>query len=230
MQAIVNETAPRSLPKGGLFEPINPDVTVEQVTQAIQGFGRHYLAEMLAAARAIDNFTGSTSPAEEFILTLLRDYGTSGGCLTLEDVEAELGEFRENWAALLDDTRRTALRYPHLFSTVESGEVKGPADASVAAAEAESTESAAAKEDEPKPHTKTAENALSVLKACIRELESKGHLMLAVQKERPDIAVHYLGDGLQLYDILQHWDDGTFDEEFPGETALIASIRGNLGL
>lgn len=84
--------------------------------------------------------------------------------------------------------------------------------------------------DQPKPQTKTAEMAVSAIETCIGELESKRDVMLAVQETHPQFYMQYLGDALMLKEILSDWGAGYFEPKFPGETELIASIRGNLDL
>jgi len=151
MQPIMNKTAPRPRPVGSLFTPINIDdeVTIEQVTQAVEGLDKSCLQDMLALTYVLKNDRGSSSPAEELISNLLQTYGCFGGCVTPKDVEEEAEAFRHNWEGARGDAEGMAQRYPHLFSAVVSDGAAGAADAGADGREAETAESTATKGDEP---------------------------------------------------------------------------------
>jgi hypothetical protein len=82
----------------------------------------------------------------------------------------------------------------------------------------------------PEPQTKTAKMAADTLDYCIGEIESKRDVMLQIQEARPDIVLRTMGDAFLLKRILSDWGSGGFDAEFPNETELLRSLRGNLEL
>lgn len=232
MQAIINETAPHPHPVGSLFTPIDidDDVTIEQVTQAMEGFEKSELLDMLALAHLLKNDTNYGSPAEELIGDLLRAYGWFGGCLRIEDVERCTETFRERWAGIVKEANGMAQRYPHLFSVVGSDEAVGSAAAGKRAADAEAktAESAATSGHEPEPQTMTARLAADAFQACIDRLMSMRHRMLKRQ-DAPDerATVDDLAGALLLNQILNDWEGGAFADEFPKEHWLLRAIRGN---
>jgi len=250
MQPNAKDNAPRRHPVGNLFTPIeaSDNVTVEQVIQAVQGLEKCQLGRMLALTHLLEHDGGDSTPVEDLISGLLLWYGAFGGCVTLEDVQEKVSNFLDNWRMMIGEAKGAAQRYPHLFSVVESGEADGPADTSTAGAEAEPTESAAAKEDDPKPQAKLAETpdaetstgqqpetatlrtALGTLDECASTIERQRRSLLRTHKEWPEEFADLFTDALLLREVLRDWDSEAYSDQFPGETRLIAAIRGNLEL
>jgi hypothetical protein len=247
MQPIMNATAPRPRPVGSLFTPIriDDDVTIEQVTQAVEGLDKSCLQDMLALTYVLKNDRGSSSPAEELISNLLQTYGCFGGCVTPKDVEEEAEAFHRNWEGARGDAEGMAQRYPHLFSFVGQDEEAQAADAGADGNEANTAEDTVVKEEEPEPQA-TAESApaeekigpkttmarmmVDAFDNCIGEITSERDAILPLQEEHPLFIERRLGDALLLGQILSDWGSGVFDKDYPHESQLIAAVRGNLGL
>lgn len=232
MQPIMNETAPRPHPVGNLFTPIkaDDDITVERITQAMQGLPESYLNLMLVLAYALENGRGDSTPAEELIHDLVFCYGHFGGCLTLEDVEDEVEEFRDNWKDTVTSSEVMARQYPHLFSAVASDEAVPAADAGADGGEAKAAENTVAKEDELEPRSTTARMAADTFERCIETLASLRRRMLFHQDEGTRYLLDDLAGASLLKEILGDWESGCFADEYPKEHGLLSAIRGDIRL
>jgi hypothetical protein len=77
------------------------------------------IRHVCAVLAAIDNQRGATTPAEEFILQILRLYADEG--LTPDDVTKELEEFRDDFEFMkreaVDFVKRYGLLQPETTST-----------------------------------------------------------------------------------------------------------------
>ena len=227
------EPAPRRHPVGNLFTPIKGDdnATVDQVTQAMQGLDSSDLQDMLALTYALKNGTGSGTPIEELIQGLLLAYGYFGGCVTPEDVENTVRQFRDNWEGTTSDVEGMAQRYPHMFSVVGAGETGGSAEAaSAGGGEAKTAESMVASGDEPAPQTTTARLAANAFERCTETLASLRKRMLLHQDEGTRYLVDDLAGAGLLAEILEDWESSAFADKYPKEHGLLGAIRGNLKL
>lgn len=232
MQATMKETTPRRHPVGNLFQPIktDDDVTVGQVTQVMQGFSRIELQDMLALTYLVKNRTSSALPVEKLIGGLLEIYGWFGGCVTPEDIEEKMGEFRANWADATEGAEGMAQRYPDLFSAVsDDGDKAAAPSTSGGSDSAKSPEDTAAKDDEPAPQTTTAKMAADAFQDCIDGLVSLRSRMLQCQCREENVVDDLAGATL-LGQILNDWRGGGFADEFPKEHWLVSAIKGNIGL
>ena len=88
------------------LESITPLVTCSQTA----------MRSMHAALRATRTFSGCNTPAEEFIVDLLRDYHEFA--ITPEYFHGLLAQFEENFGDMVADARRMLKTYPELFKDV----------------------------------------------------------------------------------------------------------------
>lgn len=67
-----------------------------------------YCKYVLAAAVALCNHEGFTTPAEEFIYSVLHAYMNNGRFMKPDDIEPDVEEFREHWGYVKSMVERFA--------------------------------------------------------------------------------------------------------------------------
>jgi hypothetical protein len=79
-------------------------------------------------AALVRNYSGSSSPAEEFILELIR-YHTAGIAVTPDNLQEDIEEFRQNFDLAIATARLLARQYPAEVLGQDCGDRKGQAKA-----------------------------------------------------------------------------------------------------
>lgn len=77
------------------------------------------LGYLLTAYR---NFGGCTTPAEEFVVDVVRHYGCSKKALTPNAVAGHVETFRDNFKDAIEDARRMLKQYADLVNPEESAD------------------------------------------------------------------------------------------------------------
>jgi hypothetical protein len=75
----------------------------------------HKLQDIAAFMEILDNNTGCTSPAEEFIATLVSHHVIYGDAITPDIVANKLTEFRDDFESAIAVARRVAGQYPNVL-------------------------------------------------------------------------------------------------------------------
>jgi hypothetical protein len=84
--------------------------------------GREKLAQF---AEILRNYAGSNTPAEGFIINLVRYQGVIP--LTPDNVQDDIKEFRDNFEMMISAARRLAVQYPDLILGENCGEYRDQA-------------------------------------------------------------------------------------------------------
>ena len=75
------------------------------------------LALVQAVRNAITTNQGCTTPAENFIVRILRMYVSLGGKMRPRDAEIDLEQFHEEFETLIESTQYVVQRYPDILKT-----------------------------------------------------------------------------------------------------------------
>ena len=102
----------RTSPDGGLSAE---GVTITGLPLSeLPALPEHRLEVLHAMLQAMDAYRGCTTPIEEFLLDLVRDYGI-GVSMTPDCVRESLKQFDSNFFDAISDAKLLVRRYPYLF-------------------------------------------------------------------------------------------------------------------
>jgi len=89
--------------------------------EQIGELNKHDLENVRQFVEIVSNSHGSATPAEEFIIGLVRSHYEGGIPLTPDNVQADIDEFRLNFELSLETARRFVRLYPDLVLGDECG-------------------------------------------------------------------------------------------------------------